>query len=168
MKSKARGRYIVADPKICHGQLTFRGTRNLVDGVLDLVAEGMDWDDTIKECHGNISREAIAEAVRLAGRAFRDHAGGDPESAVAQYRPNAESEGSTSMNRPDRADLLAAIAALCERYPHWRLGQLIANVAGWADQAVWDVDDQQLLAAARSHIDQLSPREPAPIGRTNG
>jgi uncharacterized protein (DUF433 family) len=74
MKTKARGRYIVADPRICHGQLTFRGTRILVDGVLELVADGMDWDEIIKECHGNISRAAIAEAIRLAGRAFRDHA----------------------------------------------------------------------------------------------
>src|SRR6188474_1844592 len=27
MKKKTTGRYIVADPNICHGQLTFRGTR---------------------------------------------------------------------------------------------------------------------------------------------
>ncbi|SRR5260221_4126317 len=68
MKTKRIGRYIVADPKICHGKLTFRGTRLLVSCVLELVADGMDWDDIIKQCHGSISRPAIAEAIRAAGK----------------------------------------------------------------------------------------------------
>jgi hypothetical protein len=41
-----------------------------------------------------------------------------------------------------RAELLAGIAQLGERYPNWRLGQLVANVAGWADQEIWDVEDR--------------------------
>jgi hypothetical protein len=67
-----------------------------------------------------------------------------------------------------RPDLLAAIAELGRRYPDWRLGQLVANVAGWADQEIWDVEDAQLLEAARLHLEQLTP--PAPLGssRTNG
>jgi uncharacterized protein (DUF433 family) len=69
MKVKRIGRFISADPKVCHGQLTFRGTRILVSDVLELVAEGMNWDDIIQECRGSISRAAIAEAVRVAGRA---------------------------------------------------------------------------------------------------
>ena len=56
MKTKRIGRFISADPNVCHGKLTFRGTRILVSDVLELVAAGMDWDDIIKECHGNISR----------------------------------------------------------------------------------------------------------------
>lgn len=64
------------------------------------------------------------------------------------------------MKNQDRSELLEAIAALCERYPHWRLGQLIANITGWADQDVWDVEDEQLLAAAQLHLSQLTPREP--------
>jgi uncharacterized protein (DUF433 family) len=73
MKTKSRGR-IVADPKICHGRPTFRGTRILVSDVLELVADGMDWNDIIKECHGSISRFAIAEAIRRAGQAMTRHA----------------------------------------------------------------------------------------------
>jgi len=68
MKAKRFGRYIIADPRICHGKLTFRGTRLLVSDVLELVAAHMDWDDIIKECHGSISRPAIAEAIRTAGK----------------------------------------------------------------------------------------------------
>lgn len=56
-----------------------------------------------------------------------------------------------------RADLLAAIAQLCKRYPNCRFGQLIANVAGWADQEIWDVEDEQFLEAARQHLEQLEP-----------
>src|SRR6185369_9678456 len=38
------GQHIVADPKICHGQPTFKGTRVMVWQVLELVADGEDWD----------------------------------------------------------------------------------------------------------------------------
>jgi hypothetical protein len=33
----------------------------------------------------------------------------------------------------------------------------VANFAGWADQEIWDVEDEQLLEAARLHLEQLSP-----------
>ena len=45
------------------------------------------------------------------------------------------------MNSQERAELLATIAELSQRYPDWRLGQLVANVAGWADQEIWDIED---------------------------
>jgi hypothetical protein len=67
----------------------------------------------------------------------------------------------------ERTELLAAIAELCERYPHWRLGQLVANVAGWADQEIWDVEDLQLLESSRLHLSQLTPRESVGSGRTS-
>jgi hypothetical protein len=35
------------------------------------------------------------------------------------------------MNNQQRAELLANIAELRKRYPDWRFGQLIANVAGF-------------------------------------
>ena len=74
MEKKPVKRFICANPKVCHGQLTFRGTRILVSDILELVAAGMDWDEIIKECHGSISRPAIAEAIRIAGRAIVAHA----------------------------------------------------------------------------------------------
>jgi uncharacterized protein (DUF433 family) len=70
MRRKTVGEYLVADPKICHGKVTFKGTRILVADVLDLVAQGMDWATIAEQCHGSITRQAIAEAIRLAGRAF--------------------------------------------------------------------------------------------------
>jgi hypothetical protein len=65
------------------------------------------------------------------------------------------------MKTQQRAELLAMIAEVCQRYPDWRLGQLVANVAGWADQEIWDVEDEQLLEAARLHLERLGP--PAPL-----
>ena len=63
------------------------------------------------------------------------------------------------MNVEQREDLLTAIADLSRRYPDWRLGQLLANVSGWTDREIWDVEDEQLLVAARSHLQQLESRE---------
>jgi len=74
MKKKIVGRYIVSDPKICHGQPTFRGTRILVADVLEQVASGLAWKSIVEEWRGNISEEAIAEAVRAARETFREHA----------------------------------------------------------------------------------------------
>ena len=69
-KRKEYGRYIVADPEICHGKLTFKGTRIMVKSVLELVAEGHDWEYISAEYDGRISRDAIAEAVEVARQAL--------------------------------------------------------------------------------------------------
>jgi uncharacterized protein (DUF433 family) len=73
-KVKQIGRYIVADPSICHGALTFRGTRILVSIVLDQVASGMCWDHIVEDWRGSIPKQAIAEAVQLAKESFLEHA----------------------------------------------------------------------------------------------
>jgi hypothetical protein len=31
----------------------------------------------------------------------------------------------------------------------------VANVDGWADQEIWDIEDEQLLETARLHLQQL-------------
>ena len=69
-RRKELGQYIVADPEICHGQLTFKGTRILVKSVLYYVAQGKDWDWISQAYLGKVSREAIAEAVGLASEAL--------------------------------------------------------------------------------------------------
>jgi uncharacterized protein (DUF433 family) len=42
--------------------------------VLEMVSEGMDWNDISYQWHGTVSKEAIAEAIALAQQAFVDHA----------------------------------------------------------------------------------------------
>jgi uncharacterized protein (DUF433 family) len=81
MKRVKLGRHVVSDPHICHGTPTFIGTRIMVDQVLEMVAAGTPWEEIIAEYDGAISRAAIAEAVRLARRSFR-------EKCSASYRLN--------------------------------------------------------------------------------
>ena len=69
-KRRELGQYIVADPAICHGQLTFKGTRILVSDVLYLLAKGYDWDRVSYEFDGRLSHAAIAEAITLASEAL--------------------------------------------------------------------------------------------------
>jgi uncharacterized protein (DUF433 family) len=69
-KTEVLGRYVVVDPRICHGQPTFRGTRVLVADVLAQVARGMAWESIVEEWRGTVSAEAIGEAVHLAREAL--------------------------------------------------------------------------------------------------
>ncbi|MGL4552832.1 MAG: hypothetical protein ACRC33_16775 [Gemmataceae bacterium] len=56
------------------------------------------------------------------------------------------------MTTGNREELFQALAALARRYPEWRFGQLIANLADWADVPAWDIEDEQLVSVARSHL----------------
>lgn len=75
------GRYIVADPAICHGKSTFRDTPIPVADVLEKVAQGMAWEHIVEEWRGSIPPQAMAEAVQLATEALLEHA--------AEYVPPA-------------------------------------------------------------------------------
>lgn len=67
------GEYLVADPAICHGTPTFRGSRVFVADILNEVADGMAWAWIVQQWHGSVSNEAIADAVRVAGRFLASH-----------------------------------------------------------------------------------------------
>lgn len=69
------GQYIVSDPEICGGELTFKGTRMFVKDVLDMLAKGYDWDRICCEFDGQIDHEAIAESIDLAREALIEKAG---------------------------------------------------------------------------------------------
>jgi hypothetical protein len=57
------------------------------------------------------------------------------------------------MSRSSSEELIEAISQLNLQFPEWRMGQLVANLvtaAGGMDAgAIWDIEDEQLLAAAR-------------------
>jgi uncharacterized protein (DUF433 family) len=73
------GKYIVADPEICHGKPTFKGTRIMVWQVLDDVAEGRSWDFICNHrWGGRLPMDAIGEAVRLAQKAWLEHLDAPP------------------------------------------------------------------------------------------
>src|SRR5271167_4652752 len=70
------GQFIVADPQICHGKPTFKGTRIMVWQVLDDVAEGRSWEFICgTRWGGRICLAAVAEAVKLSRQAWLDESG---------------------------------------------------------------------------------------------
>ena len=72
-KRKELGQYIVADPEICHGQLTFKGTRILVSDVLYLLAKDWTWKRIAAAYDNHLCRAAIAEALALARESLIEH-----------------------------------------------------------------------------------------------
>ena len=69
MKRIEIGSYLVRDPEICHGQLTFQGTRILVETVLSYLAAGRSIDWALDEWP-RLSRDAVQEALQLATAAL--------------------------------------------------------------------------------------------------
>lgn len=64
------GTYLVIDPAICHGQITFKGTRVPVDTVLTLLAKGYSVDQLLRSWP-EIGRDAIEEAIYLASQSLQ-------------------------------------------------------------------------------------------------
>jgi hypothetical protein len=145
--SRAQG----ADPAKLARQIAQHG--NSLAGMPPLqVVRGKDGRLRINDGVTRATRGQVAAGPTTAG-------GSDPGLAQSRRRPDAEGEGEVTVNNPSRAELLDALAALCREYPDWRLGQLVANVAGWADRELWDIEDEQLLAAARAHLEARTRRE---------
>ena len=71
----ALGEHIVADPDVCHGKPTFKGTRIMVWQILDELAHGMTPEEIVKAWGGRVSRVGIAECVQLARRSLLDKRG---------------------------------------------------------------------------------------------
>ena len=69
MKTVEVGKFLVLDPRVCHGQLTFKGTRVPVETVLNRLAKGRTIE-SILESWPHLSAEAIGEAVILAKEAL--------------------------------------------------------------------------------------------------
>jgi len=58
------------------------------------------------------------------------------------------------MSNPTRQELLSVLGELSEACPEMRFGQLIANLStlanGLSAEGLWDAEDEELPAAARS------------------
>jgi hypothetical protein len=66
------------------------------------------------------------------------------------------------MNPEVRRQLPRVLDDLGEYTPDVRFGQLLAILSYMAKsftaEAIWDVEDEELLAAAKSHLEELSER----------
>ena len=58
-----------------------------------------------------------------------------------------------------RQEVLKVLADLSDLCPQIRLGQLMANLSyqarGASNESIWDMEDDELLAAAREHLLQM-------------
>ena len=57
------GKHVAADPEICLGQPTFKGTRIIVWIVLEQLEDGLTWAEIVREWRGNVKEPAIADLV---------------------------------------------------------------------------------------------------------
>jgi uncharacterized protein (DUF433 family) len=80
MKSRKFGKFLVADPRICHGRLTFKGTRVPVETVLTFLAQG-DTIEQILTDWPEVKRSAVVEAIELAKTALVKRAAGPVKAA---------------------------------------------------------------------------------------
>ena len=69
------GEYIVADPLICHGKPTYKGTRIMVWQILEALAHAESVEQLVKAWGGRVSKAAILETIRLARGALLDARG---------------------------------------------------------------------------------------------
>ena len=57
-----------------------------------------------------------------------------------------------------RQEILHVLEELSDCCPNVRFGQLIANLSylakGPTNEAIWDVEDEELLVAARQHLEE--------------
>jgi uncharacterized protein (DUF433 family) len=75
------GHYLVADPQVCFGKLTFKGTRLPVNTVLSFLAQGY----SIRRIQKNwpyLEREAIEEAIKLAAAGWPELLRPEVEEAI--------------------------------------------------------------------------------------
>ena len=70
MQRSEVGKYLVVDPEVCHGQMTFKGTRVPVDTVLTFLAKGYSVDQMLRSWP-ELTRAAVEEAIHLASESLQ-------------------------------------------------------------------------------------------------
>ncbi len=78
MRNVEVGHYLIIDPEVCHGQMTFMGTRVPVDTVLTFLAKGYSVDQLLRSWP-ELTRPAVEEAISLASQSLQ-----------ARYSPSSE------------------------------------------------------------------------------
>ena len=70
------------------------------------------------------------------------------------------------MINPVRQEVLQVFAELSELVPEVRLGQLMVNLSylarGLSNESIWDMEDDELLAVARKHLEEWRVRRGLP------
>ena len=78
-------RYLVKNPERLSGKPTIRGTRFSVSFILGCLAEGMTYDDIVRE-YSEFPRDSIAEVLRFAAE-VTDQSPDRPRRAAQPLQP---------------------------------------------------------------------------------
>jgi uncharacterized protein (DUF433 family) len=97
------GEYLVVDPRMCHGQLTFKGTRVPVSTVLTFMAMGWTIEQVL-ESWAYLPREGIMEAIRLASAALVDTSTARAEGRATTPKPGAKTRRTKAPQRSSERD----------------------------------------------------------------
>ena len=57
---------IVVDPRICHGKPVIRGTRIMLWQILDLLEDGVNFNEIIAKYFPNLTKEDIKACIEYA------------------------------------------------------------------------------------------------------
>jgi uncharacterized protein (DUF433 family) len=74
MKPREIGKHLIVDPRVCHGKLTFKGTRVPVETILYFLSTGRSFQE-LSAGWPEVTAEALQEAIELAAAALVKQSG---------------------------------------------------------------------------------------------
>ena len=63
--------YVTVDPKICHGQPCFKGTRIMIYLVLELLEAGVNTDEILNRYYRKLTKKHIRTALHYAAELIK-------------------------------------------------------------------------------------------------
>jgi len=63
---------IKVDPKICHGKSVIQGTRIMVWQILDLLEDGLTFDEIINDYYPHITKDDIKACIEYANHLVKN------------------------------------------------------------------------------------------------
>lgn len=63
---------IKVDPKVCHGKPVIRGTRIMVWQILDLLEDGLTFDEIITDYFPHLTKEDIKACIEYANQLVKN------------------------------------------------------------------------------------------------
>jgi hypothetical protein len=139
-----------AEPVKLHDQIVRYGT-NVTRMPLLLAYRGLGGELMI---YGGLTR-ATRVAKLLPGTTST---GGGDKNSRGVLQPPARNRRQVAMTNSElKQEILRALSELVEQCPEVRFGQLIVNLSyiarGPIPEAIWDMEDDELLAATKTHLE---------------
>lgn len=63
---------IIIDPKICHGKPCIKGTRIMVETILDLVGQGLTFNQIIADYYPELTKKQLKAALEYSASILKN------------------------------------------------------------------------------------------------